>query len=176
MKHGSVLISSLPEEQPLTCLALLGDDDAQQRTGRGDSFVEVVIVVDGEEVSVHISVAQLHVRARDAMDGLEETVEFQKASRAVPLQTEAAIFRLKLVRGTRGRPVSQLVQQQLWRSACNQASSQLRQHGVCETWIPGQNFNTNMEEREKPAPRIHLKRRLLLLKDADGRMFMKAAT
>lgn len=138
--------------------------------------MEVVIVVDGKEVSVHISIAQLHVRARDVMDGLEETVEFQKASRAVPLQTKAAIFRLKLVRGTRRRPVSQLVQQQLWRPACNQASSQLRQHGVCETWIPGQNFNTNTEEREKPAPRIHLKRRLLLLKDADGRMFMKAAT
>lgn len=116
---GSVFIISIPEEQPLTCLTFLGDDDAQQRTGRGDSFVEVVVIVDWQEVSMDISVVQLHVCTRDAMDGLEEITEFQKASRAVSLQTKAAIFCFKLVRGTRERPVSQLVQQQLWRPACN---------------------------------------------------------
>lgn len=106
--------------------------------------MEAVIIVDWEEISVDISVAQLHVRPKDAMDGLEESVELQKASRAVSLQTKAAIFCLKLVRGTRERPVSQ----QVWRPACNQASSQHRQPAVRLAWIPGQNFTTNMEERE----------------------------
>lgn len=81
----------------LTCLTFFGDDDAQQRTGRRDSFVEVVIIVDWQQVSVDISVAQLHVRTGYAMDGSEKDVEFQKASRAVSLQTKAAIFCLKLV-------------------------------------------------------------------------------
>lgn len=144
MEDGPASISSIPE--PLTCLTFLGDDDAQQRTGRGDSFLEVVIVVDWEEVSVDVSVAQLHVRSWNAVDGLEEGVELQKAPRAVSLQTKAAIFCLKLVRKTGERAFSLLVQQQPWRLF---ASSWLRLQGVRWTWRPGQNFNSNMEERER---------------------------
>lgn len=81
----------------LTCLTFLGDDDAQQRTSRRDGFVEVVIVVDGQQVSVDVGVAQLHLRTGDAVDGSEKDVEVQVASRAVSLQTKAAIFCLKLV-------------------------------------------------------------------------------
>lgn len=95
MEDGPASIDSVPET--LTCLTFLGDDDAQQRTGRGDSFVEVVIVVDWKEVSVDVSVAQLHLCSWNTVDGLEEGVELQEAPWAVSLQTKAAIFCLKLV-------------------------------------------------------------------------------
>lgn len=72
--------------------------------------MEVVVVVDWEEVSVVVGVAQLQVRPRDAVDGLEESAELQEASRAVSLQSKAPIFCLKLVRATAEQPVSQLVQ------------------------------------------------------------------
>lgn len=54
-----------------------------------------------------VSIPQLHLRARYAMDGSEKDVEFQKASRAVSLQTKAAIFGLKLVTATQQSPVTQ---------------------------------------------------------------------
>lgn len=58
--------------------------------------MEVVVIVDGKEVSVDVGVSQQHVHTGDAMDGLEEAVELLKAGRAVPLQGKAAVFCLKL--------------------------------------------------------------------------------
>lgn len=141
MEDGPASIGSVAET--LTCLTFLGDDDAQQRTGRGDSFVKVVIVVDWEEVSVDVSVAQLHLCSWNAVDGLEEGVELQEASRAVSLQTKAAIFCLKLVRKTGESS------QCSGPAASEDAGLQHRLQGLCWTWRPGQNFNSNMEERER---------------------------
>lgn len=76
--------------------------------------MEVIIIVDREEVPMDISIPQLHVRARYAMDGPEEHVEFQEASRALSLQTKAAIFCLKLVMITQQRPVTVCVLNCLW--------------------------------------------------------------
>lgn len=77
-------------------LTFPGDDDAQQRVGRLHSSVEVLIVVDGEKVSVDVGVSQQHVHTRNVMDGLEEAVELLEAAWAVLLQSEATVFCLKL--------------------------------------------------------------------------------
>lgn len=58
--------------------------------------MEVVVVVDGEQVSVDVGVIQQHLHARDAVDGLQELVELLEATRAVPLQSEATVLSLKL--------------------------------------------------------------------------------
>lgn len=102
--------------------------------------MEVVIVVDWEEVSVDVSVAQLHLCSWNAVDGLEEGVELQEAPRAVSLQTKAAIFCLKLVRKTGESS-------QCSGPAASEGAG--LQHHLCWTWRLGQNFNSNMEERER---------------------------
>lgn len=76
--------------------------------------MEVIIIVDREEVPVDVGIAQLHVRARYAMDGPEEDVEFQEASRALSLQTKAPIFCLKLVMVTQQSPVTVCAFNCLW--------------------------------------------------------------
>lgn len=97
--------------------------------------MEVIIIVDWEEVPMDISIPQLHVRARYAMDGPEEDVEFQEASRALSLQTKAAIFCLKLVMVTQQSPVT----------VC----------GLTCLWGPNRSTtstNTNVKQREINTP------------------------
>ena len=60
--------------------------------------MEVVVIVDWQEVSVDVGVPKQHVNTGDVMDGLEEAVELLEATRAVPLQSEAAVLCLKLQR------------------------------------------------------------------------------
>lgn len=47
--------------------------------------MEVVIIVDWKKVSMDVSISQQHIDTRNAMDGLEETVELLEAAWAVPL-------------------------------------------------------------------------------------------
>lgn len=61
--------------------------------------MEVVVIVDWKEVSVVICVSQQHINTRDVMDGLQETIELLEATRAVPLQSKATVFCLKLQTG-----------------------------------------------------------------------------
>lgn len=79
-------------------LTFLGYDNPQQWIGRGHSFVEVLVVVDGQEVPVDVCVAQQHIHPTDVVDVLEEAVELLEVSRSTPLQTKPAIFCVKLPR------------------------------------------------------------------------------
>jgi len=58
--------------------------------------VVVVVVVDGQQVPVDVSVAQHQVGSGDAVDGLQEAVELQEATGTVPLQGEAPVLCLEL--------------------------------------------------------------------------------
>lgn len=69
----------------LTRLTFLGYDNAEQRIGGWDSFVEVVIIVDWKEVPMDVSISQQHVDTGDVMNSLEEAVELQETTGAVPL-------------------------------------------------------------------------------------------
>lgn len=47
-----------------------------------------------------VGISQQHVHTRDAVDGLEEAVKRCKATRAVPLQSEATVLCFKLRKRT----------------------------------------------------------------------------
>lgn len=56
----------------------------------------VVIVVDGQQVAVHVGVAHQELHVRDAVDVLQEAVELIKAARLRPIQREPTELRTKL--------------------------------------------------------------------------------
>lgn len=58
----------------------------------------VVIIVDGQEVAVHISVAHQQLHIGDAMNVLQEAVELIKAARLRPIQREPTKLCTKLGR------------------------------------------------------------------------------
>lgn len=63
------LTSLYGEDGSVACLpvllTLLLDDDPEEGVGRGQGFVVVVIIVDGQKVAVDVCVAQEHVHPRD---------------------------------------------------------------------------------------------------------------
>lgn len=63
----------------------------------------VVVVVDGQEVTVDVCVAQEHVYPRDLVHRLQEVVEVLEAAHTRALHGEAAKFSIKLRRRRRKR-------------------------------------------------------------------------
>ena len=63
-------------------------EQPEQRAGSGDGLVVVVIVVDGQQVAVHISVAHQQVHIGDAVYVLQEAIELIKSARLGPIQRE----------------------------------------------------------------------------------------
>lgn len=56
----------------------------------------VVIVVDGQQVAVHIGIAHQELHVRDAVDVLQEAVELIEAARLRPIQREPTELCTKL--------------------------------------------------------------------------------
>lgn len=77
-------------------LTFLCYNNPQYGIGRRNSFVEVFIIVDWEEISMDVSVFQQHLHTVDVMDVLEEVVELLEATKSIPLQTKATVLCLKL--------------------------------------------------------------------------------
>lgn len=57
----------------------------EQRVSRGDGLVVVVVVVDWQQVTVHVGVPHQHVHVGDAMHMLQEAVELIEAARFGPI-------------------------------------------------------------------------------------------
>ena len=73
-------------------------EEAEQGCCRGDGLVVVVIVVDGEEVSLHVCVAHQQVHVGNAVNMLKEPVELIKLARLGPVQRKAPELCSKLYR------------------------------------------------------------------------------
>lgn len=56
----------------------------------------VVIIVDGQQIAVHISVAHQQLHIGDAMNMLQEAIELIKATRLRPIQREPTELCTKL--------------------------------------------------------------------------------
>lgn len=61
----------------------------EEGAGSGDGFLVVVIIVDGQQVTVHISVAHQQLHVGDVVDMLEKAVELIEATWFGPIQREA---------------------------------------------------------------------------------------
>lgn len=61
----------------------------EQGAGRGDGLLVVVIVVDGQQVTVHVGVAHQQLHIRDVMDVLKKAVKLIEAPRFGPVEREA---------------------------------------------------------------------------------------
>lgn len=68
------------------------DEDAEQRMGRRHGFAEVVVVVDGQQVTVDVGVADHHLHVGDAVDVQNELVELLKLPRLGAVHREPAEF------------------------------------------------------------------------------------
>lgn len=75
-------------------LTLLLDDDPEKGVGRGQGFVVVVVIVDGQEVPMDVHVAQEHVHPWDLVQHLQQAVE----ACAGVLHSEVAKLSVKLQR------------------------------------------------------------------------------
>lgn len=61
----------------------------EEGAGSGDGLLVVVIIVDGQQVTVHISVAHQQLHIRDVMDMLKQAVELIEATWFGPIEREA---------------------------------------------------------------------------------------
>lgn len=60
-------------------------EDSQQGVCGGDGLAKVLIVVDGKQVSVDVSVSDHHLHVCDPVDGHNKTVEFLKLAGFYPI-------------------------------------------------------------------------------------------
>lgn len=58
----------------------------------------VVIIVDGQQVTVHVGIAHQQLHVGDAMHVLQEAIKLVEAARLRPIQREAAKLSTKLGR------------------------------------------------------------------------------
>ena len=83
-------------------LSLLGtsflDEDPEQGVCAGDRLAEVVIVVDGQQVAVHVRVADGHLGVGDVMGVHNQLVEVFELSRLLTVQGEPSELSSKLQR------------------------------------------------------------------------------
>lgn len=84
--------------QSLPVLTFPLQKQPEQRVGRGDGLVVVVIVVDGQQVAVHVGVAHQQLHVGDAVHVLQKAVELIKAPRLRPIQREPTKLCTKLTR------------------------------------------------------------------------------
>lgn len=63
--------------------------EPEEGAGGGDGFLVVVIIVDGQQVPVHISVAHQQLHVGDVMDMLKKAVELIEAAWFGPIEREA---------------------------------------------------------------------------------------
>lgn len=61
----------------------------EEGAGSGDGFLVVVIIVDGQQVAVHVSVAHQQLHVGDVMDMLKKAIELVEATRFGPIEREA---------------------------------------------------------------------------------------
>lgn len=61
----------------------------QERTGSGDGFLVVIIIVDRQQVTVHISIAHQQLHVGDVVDMLKKAIELIEATWFGPIQREA---------------------------------------------------------------------------------------
>lgn len=78
-------------------------EDPEQRVCRGDRLAEVVVVVDGQQVAVHVSVADHHLHVGDAVDVHDELVELLELAGLLPVHREPAKLCPILEKKTRER-------------------------------------------------------------------------
>lgn len=64
-------------------------EEPEEGVGSGDGFLVVVIIVDGQQVTVHVSVAHQQLHVGDVMDVLKKAVELIEATGFGPIQREA---------------------------------------------------------------------------------------
>lgn len=84
-------------------LTLFLDDDPEEGVGGGQGLVVVVVVVDGQQVAVHVRVAQQHVHAGDLVHALQQAVEVLEGAHAGALDGETAKLGIELRGGRRKR-------------------------------------------------------------------------
>lgn len=75
------------------------DEDPQQRVSRRHGLAEVVVVVDGQQVAVHVGVADHHLHVGDAVDVQYELVELLELAGLDAVHREAAKLGAILQRG-----------------------------------------------------------------------------
>ena len=63
--------------------------EPEEGAGGGDGFLVVVVIVDGQQVFVNVSVAHQQLHVGDVMDMLEEAVELVEATWFGPIEREA---------------------------------------------------------------------------------------
>lgn len=61
----------------------------EEGAGSGDGFLVVVIIVDGQQVTVHISIAHQQLHIGDVMDMLQKAIELIEATWFGPIEREA---------------------------------------------------------------------------------------
>lgn len=66
------------------------DEDPQQRVSRRHGLAEVVVVVDWQQVAVHVGVADHHLHVGDAVDVQYELVELFELAGLDAVHREAA--------------------------------------------------------------------------------------
>lgn len=72
------------------------DEDPEQRVCTRDRLAEVVIIVDGQQVPVHVRVADGHVGVGDVVRVHDQLVEVFKLPRLVTVQGEPSELSPKL--------------------------------------------------------------------------------
>lgn len=61
----------------------------QEGAGSGDGFLVVIIIVDRQQVTVHISIAHQQLHVGDVVDMLKKAIELIEATWFGPIQREA---------------------------------------------------------------------------------------
>lgn len=79
----------------LSLLSFL-DEDPKQGVCAGDGLAEVVIIVDGQQVAVHIGVADGHLGVGDVVGVQHQLVEVFKLPRLLTVQGEPSELSSKL--------------------------------------------------------------------------------
>lgn len=72
------------------------DEDPEQGVCTGNRLAEVVVIVDGQQVSVHICVANSYITVGDMVGVYNQLVEIFKLPRLMTVQREPSEFRPKL--------------------------------------------------------------------------------
>lgn len=72
------------------------DEDSKQGVCTWDRLAEVVVIVDGQQVPVHIGVADGHLGVRDVVGVHHQLVEIFKLPRLVAVQGEPSELGAKL--------------------------------------------------------------------------------
>lgn len=70
----------------------------EERAGSGDGFTIIIIVVDGQQVTMHISIAHQKLHIWDMMNMLQKAIELIEVTRFWPIEREATKLCTKLGR------------------------------------------------------------------------------